>query len=153
MRFVTWEKFEMSPGCDLGQPRSWEGVWVGWWLHWGDLGISRHILNFWRRPGHKSEPSSGPNSVLGHFKFRHVSKLITWLVPGFWPDSGPRKGTIAPLRENWSACHILWHFLVCRIHILLRLYWCLIFTARLQSTRGLVITFWGLRTLAQFLET
>ena len=31
------------------------------------------ILNF----GHKTGPSSGPTSVLGHYKFRDVSKLQT----------------------------------------------------------------------------
>ena len=31
------------------------------------------ILNF----GRKTRLHSGPNSVLGHYKFRHVSKLLT----------------------------------------------------------------------------
>ena len=34
-------------------------------------------LNFGHKIGPKTQPHSGPNSVLGHKKFRHVSKLQT----------------------------------------------------------------------------
>ena len=39
----------------------------------GSLGVnSIDILNFGRKTGLKTGPCSGPNSVLGHSKFRHV---------------------------------------------------------------------------------
>ena len=42
------------------------------------LGVnSIDILNFGRKTGHKIGPGSGPNSVLGHYKFRHLLKLQT----------------------------------------------------------------------------
>lgn len=48
------------------------------------------ILNFGRKTGHKTGPSSEPNSILWHNKFRHVSKLQKWHRQG----SGPRKMSI-----------------------------------------------------------
>ena len=33
------------------------------------------FLNFGQKTGHETGPSSGPHSVLGHSKFRYVSKL------------------------------------------------------------------------------
>ena len=33
------------------------------------------IMNFGHETGHETGPRSGPTSVLGHYKFRHVSKL------------------------------------------------------------------------------
>ena len=40
------------------------------------LGVnSIDIMNFGHESGHETGPSSAPNSVLGHYKFRHASKL------------------------------------------------------------------------------
>ena len=33
------------------------------------------IMNFGHKTGNETGPSSGPNSVLGHYKFRYASKL------------------------------------------------------------------------------
>ena len=39
MRFVTWGKFEMSPGCDLGQP--WRMEELGGSLSWLVIALRR----------------------------------------------------------------------------------------------------------------
>ena len=38
---------------------------------------SNRYFDFWAQTGRKTGSSSGPNSVLEHYKFRHVSKLQT----------------------------------------------------------------------------
>ena len=38
---------------------------------------SKDTLNFGHKTWRQTGPHSGPNSVLGHYKFRHVSKLLT----------------------------------------------------------------------------
>ena len=62
----------------------------------GVLGAnSIDTLNF----RHKTGPHSGPNSVLGHSKFRHVSKLQKRLGQG---SGGPTKMSIE-LHPSWAA--------------------------------------------------
>ena len=41
-----------------------------------NLGVnSIDIMNFGHESGHETEPRSGPNLVLGHYKFRYVARL------------------------------------------------------------------------------
>ena len=49
------------------------------------------IMNFGHETGHETGQSSGPHSVLGHYKFRYVSKLQKLLGQGSGPDTGPYK--------------------------------------------------------------
>ena len=43
------------------------------WRWWGEQGCnSINIKNLGHQTGHEAGPQSGPNSVLGHYKFRHI---------------------------------------------------------------------------------
>ena len=43
------------------------------------LGVNSIVfyMNFGHKTGYETGPSAGPNSVLGHYKFKYVSKLRT----------------------------------------------------------------------------